>query len=203
MFTGIVEEVGRVASLDAREGLAHLRIACDRVHTDAREGDSISVNGVCLTVTALDAEGFTVDLMGETLARTALGDLVAGAPVDLERALRTDARLGGHLVQGHVDGVGAVLAVQPQGQWTTMTFSLPEGLAPYVVEKGSITVDGVSLTVTAVDQDRFGVGLIPHTLANTVLGRRRVGDRVNLEVDIIAKYVERMLRGGVPTPYNP
>jgi riboflavin synthase len=209
MFTGIVEEVGAVAALHRGQGSARLSIACTTVVADARPGDSISVNGVCLTVTTLDQGGFTADLMGETLDRTALGDLAPGAPVDLERALRADARLGGHLVQGHVDGVGTVDAVRPVAgadgalEWTAMTIALPEALAPYVVEKGSITVDGTSLTVTAVDDTSFSVGLIPHTLAHTVLGVRHAGDRVNLEVDVIAKYVERMLRGGVATPYNP
>ena len=205
MFTGIVEELGTVVALDRHRGGARLAIGCETVVADARVGDSINVNGVCLTVTSLGAgegKGFTADLMGETLDRSGLGDLAPGAAVNLERALRADARLGGHLVQGHVDGVGEVLAVEPQDSWTTMRFRLPEPLARYVVEKGSVTVDGTSLTVTAVDDTTFAVGLIPHTLAVTVLGRRAVGDRVNLEVDIVAKYVERMLRGGVRTPYQ-
>jgi riboflavin synthase len=206
MFTGIVEELGRVRSVERHGDTAVLAVACRTVVTDVAEGDSISVNGTCLTVTAIDRDaegpsGFRADLMGETLDRTALGDLTPGAPVDLERALRADGRLGGHLVQGHVDGVATVLAVEPRAQWTTMTFTLPTALAPYVVEKGSITVDGASLTVAAVDADTFTVGLIPHTLAHTVLGVRSAGERVNLEVDVIAKYVERMLRGGVATPY--
>jgi len=209
MFTGIVEEVGAVAALHRGQGPARLSIACTVVVADALPGDSISVNGVCLTVTTVDTAGFTADLMGETLDRSALGDLAPGAPVDLERALRADGRLGGHLVQGHVDGVGTVLEVRPVTgpdgalEWTAMTVALPQALAPYVVEKGSITVDGTSLTVTAVDDAAFAVGLIPHTLEHTVLGVRRQGDRVNLEVDVIAKYVERMLRGGVTTPYQP
>ena len=206
MFTGIVEELGTVVALDRRGDAAALAIACEAVIADARLGDSISVNGVCLTVTALgagDGKGFTADLMRETLDRSGLGDLAPGAAVNLERALRLGARLGGHLVQGHVDGVGEVLAVEPHPSWTTMRFRLPRALATYVVEKGSITVDGTSLTVTTVDDMTFAVGLIPHTLAVTVLGARRVGDQVNLEVDIVAKYVERMLRGGVRTPYAP
>lgn len=208
MFTGIVEEVGSVARLDRHATGAVLAVACETVVADARVGDSISVNGVCLTVTDLEAgpggtKGFTVDLIGETLDRSALADLLPGSPVNLERALRADARLGGHLVQGHVDSVASVLAVEPHASWTVLRCSLPPALAPYVVEKGSITVDGTSLTVMAVEAAAFAVGLIPHTLSVTVLGRRVVGDRVNLEVDIVAKYVERLLRGGAVTPYRP
>lgn len=193
MFTGIVEEVGTVAALERRNGSAMLTVACETVIGDARVGDSISVNGVCLTITKL-GRGFAADLMGETVDRTALAGLAPGAQVNLERALRADARLGGHLVQGHVDGVAEILAVEPHHEWTVMRFSLPPALARYVVEKGSITVDGVSLTVMAVDADAFAVGLIPHTLAVTSIGSREVGDRVNLEVDVIARYVERIIK---------
>lgn len=194
MFTGIVEEVGKVSALERRGSSAVLGIACTTVVGDAEVGDSISVNGVCLTVTDLTDDGFAADLMGETVERTGLADLAPGAPVNLERALRADGRLGGHLVQGHVDGVAEVLTVEPQDEWTVMRFALPPALSPYVVEKGSIAVDGTSLTVMAVDDTSFAVGLIPHTLASTVLGSRRAGDRVNLEVDVLARYVERMLR---------
>lgn len=203
MFTGIIEEVGRLHAVEHRDGSAAVTVACRTVVSDARPGDSIAVNGVCLTVTALPEEGFTADLMAETLDRTALGGLAVGAAVNLERALRADGRLGGHLVQGHVDGVAEVLAVESHPDWTLLRCSLPPAVALYVVEKGSITVDGTSLTVTAVDEATFGVGLIPHTLAATNHGRRSVGDRVNLEVDVIAKYVERMLRAGATTPYQP
>jgi riboflavin synthase len=207
MFTGIVEEIGTVRAIEAGAGVTRLAVACADVVDDAREGDSISVNGCCLTVTTLQADGFTSDLMGETLARTALGDLRAGDPVNLERALLASTRLGGHLVQGHVDAVAEILAVEPHEEWTVMTFSLPDELARYVVEKGSITVDGTSLTVMEVGEHggapAFSAGLIPHTLAVTTHGRRAVGDRVNLEVDVIAKYVERMLAAGTPTPYTP
>jgi riboflavin synthase len=204
MFTGIVEEVGTVRGISAGAGVTSLRVACETVVADAREGDSISVNGCCLTVTSLQPDGFTSDLMGETLDRTALGGLVEGAPVNLERAMLAGARLGGHLVQGHVDGVGAILAIEPHDEWTVMTVTLPPELSRYVVEKGSITVDGTSLTVMALgEQDGpvFSVGLIPHTLAVTTHGRRQVGERVNLEVDVIAKYVERLLEAGGATPY--
>jgi riboflavin synthase len=202
MFTGIIEEVGTVRAVERGAGGAHLEVACAAVLEGTAVGDSISVNGCCLTVTTLPGDGFTAALMGETLDRTALGALHPGAPVNLERALRADGRLGGHLVQGHVDGVARVLDVDPQAEWTRIRFELPPTLAPYVVTKGSITVDGTSLTVMAVEADAFDVGLIPHTLANTVLGRRRPGDRVNLEADVIAKYVERLLAGGADTGYR-
>ena len=202
MFTGIVEELGTVAALERDGGSARLRIRCNEVLDGTQPGDSISVSGCCLTVTSMPGDGFTADVMGETLDRTALGSLGVGAPVNLERAMRADGRLGGHLVSGHVDGVAEVVAVEPHDDWTVMTFSLPDGLATYVVEKGSITVDGASLTAMAVDGATFSVGLIPHTLSITTLGRRVTGDRVNLEVDMIAKYVERMLASGVASPYS-
>ena len=195
MFTGIVEEVGTVRAVTSAGGSALLDIECALVTQDARPGDSISVNGCCLTVTTLpEAGGFTADVMGETLNRTSLAALDKGAAVNLERALRADGRLGGHIVQGHVDGVGTIAAVEPLDQWTTLRIVLPEPLRRYVVEKGSITVDGTSLTVMETTDDRFAVGLIPHTLANTSLRDRVLGDPVNLEVDVLAKYVEKMLR---------
>lgn len=206
MFTGLVEEVGRIIGVDrhdddstggrpaaATAGSAVLVVGCGVVVDGAAIGDSISVSGVCLTVRTLTDDGFTADMMGETLARTALGDLQPGAPVNLERAMVAGGRLGGHLVQGHVDGVATIRAIDPHEEWTTVTYDLPGGLARYVVEKGSITVDGTSLTVTAVDAATFSVGLIPHTLAVTTHGARTVGDQVNLEVDVIAKYVEKMM----------
>lgn len=204
MFTGIIEELGAVAAVERLGGAAELAVRCATVVEDAKLGDSIAVNGVCLTVTRfLDEGGFAADLMGETIERTALGLLAPGDPVNLERALRADARLGGHIVQGHVDGVGEVVAVSDRGEWTEMVFSLPDTVAPYVVEKGSIAVDGASLTVMRAERDTFAVGLIPHTLAATVLGRRTAGQRVNLEADILAKHVERFLALGRPSPYSP
>ncbi len=195
MFTGIVEEVGTVRAVSSTGDSATVDIECATVTSDARPGDSISVNGCCLTITTLPAEGgFTADLMGETLERTSLGALDKGSAVNLERALNADGRLGGHLVQGHVDGVGTVLEIQPHANWTTMRVRMPDDLARYVVEKGSITVDGTSLTVMETGSDWFAVGLIPHTLANTSLRDRTPGDPVNLEADVIAKYVEKMLR---------
>lgn len=202
MFTGIVEEKGRVRALRRGGPGALLDITCAEVLGGTRIGDSISVNGCCVTVTRLDEDGFQAALMGETLDRTGLGGLADGDAVNLERAMSADARFGGHLVQGHVDGVGEVVAVTDKGAWTVLRIAVPEGLRQYVVEKGSVTVDGASLTVMAVEPEGFSVGLIPHTLEMTVLGERGAGDRVNLEVDLVAKYVERMLAGGTATPYG-
>jgi riboflavin synthase len=195
VFTGIVEELGSVTSITDLGDAARLAIRGPEVTSDARPGDSISVNGVCLTVVELLDGGFTADVMQETLTRSALGTLDPGSPVNLERAARVDSRLGGHIMQGHVDGVATVTGISPTEHWTTMTFALPAGLSRYVVEKGSIAVDGVSLTVVAVDDAMFAVSLIPTTLAHTTLGSRRVGDTVNIEVDVIAKYVERLMEG--------
>lgn len=195
MFTGIVEERGTVASIEQLTNAARVAIRGSVVLSDVRAGDSIAVNGVCLTVVDLGPDYFTADVMEETLKRSSLDAVSAGSEVNLERAARLDSRLGGHLVQGHVDGTGEVLAIEPDAHWTAMRISLPVDLGRYVVEKGSITVDGVSLTVVAVDDEGFSVSLIPTTLAETTLGSRQVGDRVNLEVDAIAKYVERLMQG--------
>ena len=194
MFTGIVEELGEVTYLtDAGGDSAVIAVRGPVVTSDARHGDSISVNGVCLTVIDNVDGVFTADVMGESLRRSSLGVLTAGSEVNLERAATVGSRLGGHLVQGHVDGVGRIVAREPADEWEVLRFSLPSELSRYVVEKGSITVDGVSLTVMAVTADTFDVGLIPTTLKLTVLGAKSVGDPVNLEVDVIAKYVEKML----------
>ncbi|MEU3454379.1 riboflavin synthase [Micromonospora sp. NPDC006766] len=196
MFTGIVEELGEVVRTTQTGGdSALVAIRGPLVTTDARHGDSIAVNGVCLTVVDVDGDVFTADVMGETLRRSALGALRPGAPVNLERAATLGSRLGGHLVQGHVDGVGEIISREPAAQWETVRFRLPAALSRYVVEKGSITVDGVSLTVAEVGDDWFAVGLIPTTLKLTTLGAKGVGDPVNLEVDVLAKYVERLLGG--------
>ena len=195
MFTGIVEERGTVASIEQLTNAARVVIRGSVVLSDVRAGDSIAVNGVCLTVVDLGPDYFTADVMEETLKRSSLDAVSEGSEVNLERAARLDSRLGGHLVQGHVDGTGEVLAIEPDAHWTAMRISLPVDLGRYVVEKGSITVDGVSLTVVAVDDEAFSVSLIPTTLAETTLGSRQVGDRVNLEVDAIAKYVERLMQG--------
>ncbi|MCM0678378.1 riboflavin synthase [Micromonospora phytophila] len=194
MFTGIVEELGEVVRVTETAGdSALVAVRGPLVTSDTRHGDSIAVNGVCLTVVDVAEGVFTADVMGETLRRSALGALRAGDPVNLERAAALGSRLGGHLVQGHVDGVGEIVAREPAAQWETVRFRLPAALARYVVEKGSITIDGVSLTVAEVGADWFAVGLIPTTLKLTTLGARRVGDPVNLEVDVLAKYVERLL----------
>ncbi len=193
MFTGIVEEVGTVLAVDHTGPDARLTVRGPLVTSDTPLGGSIAVDGVCLTVTEVSAGTFTVDAMPETMRRTALGDLEPGDTVNLERAVPVTGRLDGHIVQGHVDGVGEVLERTPGPRWDDVVVSLPPGLARYVAEKGSIAISGVSLTVTSVGPDRFGVSLIPTTLAATTWGRLTVGDRVNLEVDVIAKYVERML----------
>jgi len=192
MFTGIVEELGELV---AREGTV-VTIRGPRVAAGLVPGESIAVNGVCLTVTSVRPDGsFTSDVMQETFDRTTLGTLQAGQQVNLERAATLATRLGGHLVQGHVDGVGTVLSRVPGPAWETVRFALPPGLARYVVEKGSIAVDGVSLTVTGVGDEWFEVGLIPTTLRLTTLGSKSVGELVNLEVDVIAKYVEKQVSG--------
>jgi riboflavin synthase len=193
MFTGIVEELGTVASIEHGADSAVLRITGPVVVSDAAHGASIAVNGVCLTVTDHDDESFTVDVMAETLRRSSLGALRAGDRVNLERAMPADGRFGGHVVQGHVDGTSTIVSRTPGDRWETVGMTLPADLAPYVVEKGSITVDGVSLTVASLGEDAFTVSLIPTTLELTTLGTKGVGDPVNLEVDVIAKYVERLL----------
>ena len=193
MFTGIVEELGEVTAWEDLADAARLTVRGPVVTSDASHGDSIAVNGVCLTVVEAGDGVFTADVMKETLDRSSLGALRVGSSVNLERAVRLQDRLGGHLVQGHVDGTGELLAVTPDEHWTVVRVSLPDGLDRYVVEKGSITVDGVSLTVSAVQDDWFEVSLIPTTLALTTLGRKGVGDPVNLEVDITAKYIEKLL----------
>jgi riboflavin synthase len=199
MFTGIVEELGTVEALDLLQGdAARLRIRGPLVTSDAGHGDSIAVNGCCLTVIEVGDGTFTADVMRETLQRTSLGAAEKGSRVNLERAVAAHARLGGHIVQGHVDGVGTIASREPAQHWEVVRVSAPAEILRYVAEKGSIAVDGVSLTVTEVDDasGTFGISLIPTTLELTVLGRNQVGDTVNLEVDVIAKYVERLLAGG-------
>jgi riboflavin synthase len=193
MFTGIVEELGEVVEITGDGDAGRLAVRGPVVTADAKHGDSIAVNGVCLTVVGTRGDVFTADVMAETLKRSDLAGLRVGERVNLERAATLGTRMGGHLVQGHVDGTGTILSKVPGREWTAVRFSLPAGLSRYVVEKGSITVDGVSLTVVTAAADSFEVGLIPTTLALTTLGHKDVGDPVNLEVDVIAKYVERLL----------
>jgi len=193
MFTGIVEEQGQIAAVEALGDAVRMVVNARDVLDGTRHGDSIAVNGVCLTVVDFDDTSFSADVMQETLDRSSLALAAPGVPVNLERAARLDSRIGGHLVQGHVDGTATVLAIEPSEHWTVMRFTLPNDLGRYVVEKGSITVDGVSLTVVEATREHFSVSLIPTTLSVTTLGDRRVGDRVNIEVDAIAKYVERLM----------
>jgi riboflavin synthase len=189
MFTGIVEELGTVRSLEGER----LVVGCELVPTDSPVGASVAVNGVCLTVVENDGSWLGFDLSEETRRRTALDRLRTGSPVNLERPVTLATRLGGHVVQGHVDGVGSVASLQRNGAGAELTVETPDGLSRYLVEKGSVAVDGVSLTVAALGDGRFSVALVPHTLEVTTLGRAEPGDPVNLEVDVIAKYVERLV----------
>jgi riboflavin synthase len=193
MFTGIVEEKGTVESIEDLGEALKVRIAAEQVLTDSELGASISVNGICLTVASRGQDWFEADVMAETMRRTSLAGAHAGSTVNLERAARVDSRLGGHIVQGHVDGTGVIAAIEPSEQWTVMRIAVPEDLTRYMVEKGSITVDGVSLTIVSVVDDHFTISLIPTTLSETNLGAKQVGDRVNIEVDVLAKYVEKLV----------
>ena len=199
MFTGIVEDLGEVEDVDQQGDFARIYIRSSVVTSDARIGDSICVSGVCLTVTSLvggsPPTGFTADVMGETLRHSSLKSLSPGTPVNLERSVRLEDRLGGHLVQGHTDGTGTIQSRVSHTDWDVVRISLPADLARYVVHKGSITVDGISLTVSSIEDDWFEVSLIPETLKRTTLGAKQPGDEVNLEVDVIAKYVEKLTGG--------
>jgi len=199
MFTGIVEELGSIAAIEDQSDAIRLTVAASAVLEGVALGDSIAVNGCCLTVATVsaDATTWTADVMQETLDKTSLYGVKPGDVVNLERAVTPQTRLGGHIVQGHVDGVGEVLRRSPSEHWEVVEISLPEHLARYLVDKGSITVDGVSLTVVEAGEKSFTVSLIPETLARTTLGRRQVGDRVNLEADVLAKHVEKLLLSGV------
>jgi riboflavin synthase len=194
VFTGLVEDLGTVAALDATPDGVRLTVHT-RLAADLGPGDSIAVNGVCLTAVDIAPDAFTADVMQETLRRSSLGEATPGRPVNLELALRADARLGGHIMQGHVDGLGSVREVREDGFARWVTIAAPPELLRYVVEKGSIAVDGISLTVAAVDEESFSVSLIPETLARTTLGEARPGAPVNLEVDVMAKYAEKLLAG--------
>lgn len=200
MFTGLVEEVGEVLEVVEQADVVRLVISGPVVASDSRHGDSIAVNGVCLTAVEVAGADFSVELVPETLRRSSLAGVQAGGRVNLERAMSNGQRFGGHIMQGHVDGVATVISHTPGERTAEIRFRLGGGLARYVVEKGSIAVDGVSLTVASVDRDSFSVALIPTTLADTTLGVRQPGDRVNIEVDVLAKYVERLVSGYLPGP---
>jgi riboflavin synthase len=193
MFTGIIEELGTVASAGS-----HLRVRCAKVVQDLTEGASIAVNGVCLTAVDMNADSFAADLAPETLRRSNLGDLAEGSRVNLERSATLATRLSGHIVQGHVDATGQLISLESLGAenyW--LKLRVPEGLQKYLVEKGSIAIDGISLTIASIEDDIVGVTIIPHTFANTTLGSARAGARLNIEVDIIAKHVEKLIAGNV------
>jgi riboflavin synthase len=197
MFTGIVEERGRVVEVIDLPGQARrIRVLAPLVTTDADPGDSIAVSGVCLTVVDPEAQAFSADVMKESLERSTLGSLAAGDAVNLERALRVSDRLGGHIVSGHVDGLAEVVGVTESEHWRVIRFSVPEDLMRYLVHKGSVCLDGASLTVSALGDDWLEVSLIPTTLAETTLGSLSIGDHVNVEVDVLAKYTEKLLGGG-------
>ena len=202
MFTGIVEETGTIRTIRRGAASSVLSIAGEVILSDLRIGDSVAVNGVCLTATSVDSGGFTADVMHETLRRSSLGALAAGSRVNLERAMAANGRFGGHIVSGHIDGTGTVRAIRRDDNAVWYTVAAPGSLLRYVVEKGSITIDGISLTVAAVTEGDFSVSVIPHTAAVTTLSERRIGDAVNLETDIIGKYVEKLLRSE-PEPDRP
>ena len=198
MFTGLIQAVGQVGAIERHESSARLEISSKEIAAEIAQGDSVSVNGVCLTVVSFDATKFAVDVMVQTLNLTSTGSLEVGSAVNLELATRTADRLGGHIVQGHVDGVAEVVAISADSQWTRMDISIPKELMKYVVAQGSICVEGVSLTVGELNDpaDQISVWLIPETLANTNLSQKRVGAALNIEVDVLAKYVERLIARG-------
>ena len=198
MFTGLIQAVGQVSSIERQESSARLEIASKEIATQIAQGDSVSVNGACLTVVSINASKFAVDVMVQTLNLTSTGSLEVGSAVNLELATRTADRLGGHIVQGHVDGVAEVVAISADSQWTRMDMSIPKELMKYVVAQGSICVEGVSLTVGELNDpaDQISVWLIPETLANTNLSQKQVGTALNIEVDVLAKYVERLIARG-------
>lgn len=200
MFTGLVEEVGTIRAIRRGAHSSVLSIGAETILSDLKIGDSVAVNGVCLTATSRDSGGFTADVMHETLNRSSLGALTVGSHVNLERAMAADGRFGGHIVSGHIDGTGVIQSLRRDDNAVWYTVGAAPGLLRYIVEKGSITIDGISLTVAAVGETWFSVSIIPHTAAVTILGEKRTGDRVNLETDIIGKYVEKLLRPAGDTP---
>lgn len=193
MFTGIIEEVGKVARIEKNGVTGKLSIMADIILEGTKLGDSIAVNGVCLTVTSINGSNFTADVMGETFRRSSLGDLQVGSFVNLERAMPADGRFGGHIVSGHIDGMGEIVSIEPEGTAVWYTLSAPMEILQGIVEKGSIAIDGISLTVARITEKDFAVSIIPHTGGNTILSQKKVGDKVNLENDVIGKYVKRFL----------
>jgi riboflavin synthase len=193
MFTGIIEELGRVKAIEQQPDAVRLTIEGPLAVSDVKRGDSIAVSGTCLTAVEFDQNSFTADVMKETLDRTSLSELKVGDPVNLERAMTAATRFGGHVVQGHVDGVGHIISREPSDNWEWLRVSLPTELMKYIVLKGSITIDGVSLTVNEVGDDFIGLSLIPETLALTTLGSKSIGAKVNVEADVMAKHIERLL----------
>jgi riboflavin synthase len=198
MFTGLIQAVGQVAAIERQESSARLEVSSKEIAAQIAQGDSVSINGTCLTVVSFEESKFAVDVMVQTLNLTSTGSLEVGSAVNLELATRTADRLGGHIVQGHVDGVAEVVAISADSQWTRMDLSIPKDLMKYVVAQGSICVEGVSLTVGELNDpaDQISVWLIPETLAKTNLSYKQVGDRLNIEVDVLAKYVERLIARG-------
>ena len=194
MFTGIIEEVGSVISIRRSAVSSYIRLRAQKVLSGTKPGDSIAVDGVCLTVTELDDTSFQADVMNETLNRSSLGSLTNGSPVNLERAMAADGRFGGHIVSGHIDGTGTITGIRNDGIAVWYTVSAKPGIMRYIVEKGSIAIDGISLTVAKVTDSSFSVSVIPHTAAQTILGSRKKGDVVNLENDIVAKYIEKLIK---------
>jgi riboflavin synthase len=194
MFTGIIEEIGGIISSSLTAGSGELKVAAKLILSDAKPGDSIAVNGVCLTITYIAGTTITFDVSPETLRRSNLGSLKTGDPVNLERALAAGGRFGGHMVSGHIDATGTLAAKRDEGNATIFTFNAPSGIMHYLIEKGSIAIDGISLTIAALTQGSFSVAVIPHSLQQTTLGRAQVGATVNLENDLVAKYIEKLAR---------
>ena len=194
MFTGIIEEVGTVKNVQHSGNNSFIRIEAKKVLEDVHLGDSIAVNGVCLTVTHSDSTTFQADVMNETLHRSSLGSLRSGSYVNLERAMAANGRFGGHIVSGHIDGTGSIADIRNDGIAVWYTIKTDKSILRYIVEKGSIAIDGISLTVAEVTEDSFSVSIIPHTASNTILGTKKVGDTVNLENDIVGKYIEKLMR---------
>lgn len=200
MFTGIIEEVGKVAKIHKQGEFAQLTITGSKIFSDMQLGDSIAVNGVCLTVTAFGSQHFCADVMSETLNRTALGELQPNSPVNLERAMAANGRFGGHIVSGHIDGTGEIVSITPAQNAVWYQIKTEPKLMRYIIEKGSITIDGISLTVVDCDESSFRVSIIPHTLSQTTLGTKKIGSRVNLENDVIGKYVEKLIAKSTNQP---